>query len=275
MELTTDRPSPRPAPAASAPRPRSLVPHEHGAWGQLAMPLVAALALGAPGAAPLLLTAAVVLAFTAHEPLLVLLGQRGRRARDEDGARARRWLLALGGAAAVTGVAGLALAPAAARVAALLPALLAAGVALLVYRRLEKTTLGEIWVAAALASAGYAVARAGGVAQGPALASLLAWILGFAAATLAVQVILVRARTKGKEDPGVRHAAGVGVLVVAAAALVAAGLPGALFWAVLAPAALSLAVCLLRISPRRLRELGWALVGASVVTLAVLVVLLR
>ena len=38
---------------------------------------------------------------------------------------------------------------------------------------------------------------------------------------------------------------------------------------------LSLAVCLARVSPRRLRPLGWALVGSSVVTLAVLVVGLR
>jgi hypothetical protein len=38
---------------------------------------------------------------------------------------------------------------------------------------------------------------------------------------------------------------------------------------------ISMAVCLARVSPRRLRPLGWALVGSSVVTLAVLVVGLR
>lgn len=258
-----------------APRRRSLVPHEHGAWGQLAMPLLAALALGAPAAAPYLLTAAVVLAFTAHEPLLVLLGQRGRRVRDEEGPRARRWLLVLGGGALLLGVPGIALAPPDGRAAVLLPAVLAAGVAVLVYRRLEKTTLGEIWVAAALASAGYAVARAGGVAQAAALAALLAWILAFAAATLAVQVILVRVRSKGAEDPGLRHAGLVLLLVGVAAAAVRAGLPGALLAAVIPTALLSLVVCLVKVSPRRLRELGWALVGASTVTLAVLVVMLR
>src|SRR5512138_3779118 len=71
---------------------RSMLPHEHGAWGQLAMPLLTAFAIGRPTAAALALAAAVVLAFLAHEPAIVLLGQRGRRARDEDGDRARRWL---------------------------------------------------------------------------------------------------------------------------------------------------------------------------------------
>ncbi|WP_242347070.1 YwiC-like family protein, partial [Anaeromyxobacter terrae] len=102
-------------PARPAAQPRSMLPHEHGAWGQLAMPLLTALAIGRPGLAPSALTAAVVLAFVAHEPLLVLLGQRGRRVAEEEGPRARRWLAATGGLAAVTGAVGIALAPAAAR----------------------------------------------------------------------------------------------------------------------------------------------------------------
>jgi hypothetical protein len=113
------------------------------------------------------------LAFIAHEPLLVLLGQRGRRVAEEEGPRARRWLAATGGLAAVTGALGIALAPAAARLALALPAALAVVVALLVWRRLEKTTLGEVFVAAALASAGWAVALAGH-APAEALAAALA-----------------------------------------------------------------------------------------------------
>lgn len=263
------------SPPQAAPKRRSMLPHEHGAWGQLAMPLLTALAIGRPGAAPLLLTAAVVLAFVAHEPLLVLLGQRGQRARKEDGARAGRWLAALAGLAAATGLAGIALAPAPARIALLLPAALAAVVGFLVSRKLEKTVIGEIAVAAALASAGYAVALAGGAPQAAALAALLAWILAFAAATLAVQVILVRVRSKGAEDPGRRHAALAALLGVAAAALSLLGLPAALALATAPTVAFSVVICLLRVSPRRLRELGWALVGSSVVTLAILVAGLR
>jgi hypothetical protein len=251
------------------------VPHEHGAWGQLAMPLLTALAIGRPTVAALLLTAAVVLAFVAHEPLLVLLGHRGARAKAESGARARRWLAVLGALAAAAGAAGIVLAPGAARIALLLPAALAAAVAWLVLRRLEKTITGEIVVAAALASAGYAVALASEVAPDAALAALLAWILAFAAATLAVQVILVRVRSKGAEDPGPRHAVLAALLAVAAAALSWAGLPKALALATAPTAIFSIVVCLARFSPKRLRELGWALVGASTVTLAILVAGLR
>lgn len=262
-------------PAAAPAKRRSMLPHEHGAWGQLAMPLLTGLAIARPGPAAWLLTAAVVLAFVAHEPLLVVLGQRGRRAVTEDGARARRWLAVLGVLTAATGLAGIALAPPAARLALLLPAGLAAVVAALVWRRLEKTAAGEIVVAAALASAGYAVALAAGAAHRAALAALLAWVLAFAAATLAVQVILVRVRSKGAADPGRRHAVLAALLGAVAIALSAAGLPRALALATLPTVAFSIAVCLVRVSPKRLRELGWALVGSSAITLAILVAGLR
>jgi hypothetical protein len=252
-----------------------MLPHEHGAWGQLAMPLLAALAIGRPTVAALLLTAAVVLAFVAHEPLLVLLGQRGRRAVQEDGARARRWLAATGALAAAAGVAGIALAPPLARVALALPAALAVAVGALVWRRLEKTTAGEIVVAAALASAGLAVALAAGAAPAAAVAAALAWVLAFAAATLAVRVILERVRSKGTRDPGRRNAALAAGIAALAFALVGAGLPATLGWAVLPTASFSIVVSLGRFSPKRLRELGWALVGSSVVTLVVLVAGLR
>jgi hypothetical protein len=254
---------------------RSLLPHEHGAWGQLAMPLLTALAIGRPGAAALLLTVAVVLAFVAHEPLLVVLGQRGRRVKAEEGARAARWLATLGALAAATGLAGIVLAPQAARLALALPAVLAAVVAGLVASRLERTTVGEIVVAAALASAGWAVALAGGAAPEAAVAALLAWILAFAAATLAVRVILERVRSKGARDPGRRNAALAALLALAAAALSWAGLPRALAIATFPTAAFAIVVCLARFSPKRLRELGWALVGSSAVTMVILVVGLR
>jgi hypothetical protein len=239
------------------------------------MPLLTALAIGAPTGAALALTAAVVLAFVAHEPALVLLGQRGKRVKDEEGTRALRWLGATGGLAVVAGAVGATLAPPLARLALAVPAALAALVAVLVVRRLEKTVAGEIAVAATLASAGLAVALAGGAAPEHALAAALAWVIAFSAATLAVQVILERARSKGARDPGRLHAAGAALLLAAAAALSLAGLPAALAWATLPTAALSIAVCLGRFSPKRLRGLGWAIVGSSTLTLLILVAGLR
>ena len=252
-----------------------MLPHEHGAWGQLAMPLLTALAIGRPGVAPTALAAAVVLAFIAHEPLLVLLGQRGRRVAEEEAPRARRWLAVTGGLAVLSGALGIVLAPAAARVALALPAGLAVVVALLVWRRLEKTTLGEIVVAAALSSAGWAVALAARAPSEDALAAALAWILAFAAATLGVRVILLRARSKGAHDPGKLHAVLAAALAGVAVLLSAAGLPAALAWATLPTALLSIFVCLARFSPKRLRPLGWAIVGSSAVTLVILVAGLR
>jgi hypothetical protein len=254
---------------------RALVPHEHGAWGQLVMPLLCGLAIGRPGAAPLLVAAAAVLLFVAHEPLLVVLGRRGTRTRDEEGPRAHRWLTALAAAAVVTGAAGLALSPSGARLSALVPVALAGAVVWLVRRGWEKTLAGEVTVASALASASAVVALAGGAGPGDALAALLAWVIAFSAATLAVHAVLARAPSRGAEVPGLLHAAGAVLLGAAAVALAGAGLSSALPLAAAPTVLISVAVCLAPVSPRRLRTLGWVLACASVVTLVVLVVGLR
>lgn len=254
---------------------RALIPHEHGAWGQLLLPLATGLMLGQPWPAAALLALAVLLAFVAHEPLLVLLGHRGARTRAEDGPRARRWLAALGAGAAAAGILGLALAPTAARLAAGVPAALAGAVAALVRARREKTVVGEVTVAAALASAAGVVALAGGAAVVAAAGATAAWVIAYAAATLGVHVILVRARTKGARDPGAAHAVGVVLLAGVAVGLHLAGLPAALLLAVAPALVVAAAVSVVRISPRRLRTLGWALVAASLAAMAVLVVGLR
>jgi hypothetical protein len=71
---------------------RVLLPKEHGAYGQLAFPLITALIVAGLSVAGALLTVAVVAAFLAHEPAAVVLDQRGARARRELGGSAIRWL---------------------------------------------------------------------------------------------------------------------------------------------------------------------------------------
>jgi hypothetical protein len=255
---------------------RTLVPHEHGAYGQLVMPLVTAYAVGSFTAAAVALGAAFVLAFVAHESLLVVLGQRGKRALEADGPRARRLLFLLGGLALLSGVVGVLVAPPLARLALLPIAALAVLIGWLVARRLEKTLAGEILVAATLSSAGLAVALAGHAPLSWALACWITWTLAFAVATLAVQVILVRARSKGRSDPGLVHALVSALLLVGAfVASAVAGLPRAAPLALVPTALLSMAVCVGRFSPKRLRELGWAMVGSSVLTMVILVAGLR
>jgi YwiC-like protein len=276
MVCDMPRPAPQTPPVPLAEPTRTLVPHEHGAYGQLAMPLLTALALGRPRAAAFLLAYAIVVAFVAHEALLVLLGQRGRRALEGDGPRARRVLAILGVQVVIAGVAGLALAPPLARAALALPVLLAAAVAWLVWRRQEKTIAGEVTVGAALSSGALAVALAAGAPLAWAAGAWTTWVVAFATATLAVHVILVRARSKGGKDPGALHAVASALLVGAMfAAVRVASLPLAAAVAVLPTALLSIAVCLSRFSPKRLRELGWAMVAASILTMVLLVAGLR
>lgn len=251
------------------------MPHEHGAYGQMALPLLTGLALGRPTAAALLLAGASFAGFMAYEPLLVATGHRGARAREEDGARAWRTAGALGGAAVLLGGAGFLLAPPLARWAALVPPLLAALVALLVWRGVERTTAGEVVVATGLSSAGLPVALAGGAPPAAAAAAWITWVLGFAAATLAVQVLLVRARG-GPHDPGARASALVAGLAALAVAL---ALRTSLPWVVpvaVAPLALAaLAVILLRVPPRQLKRVGWTVLWASLLTAVLLVAGLR
>jgi hypothetical protein len=237
---------------------------------------VTGLALGRPGAAALLLAAAVVLAFLAHEPLLVVLGHRGARVSAELGQRARRALVLRVVAAAAAGAGGLALAPAATLVPALLAAGLFAAAAQLAFLRLEKTTGGELVIASSLAVCAAPVALAAGAPPDWAAAAVITWVTAFAAATLPVRAILLRARTKGEVDRRPLAAAAITALV------------GTVLWsashswipwiAALSPlpvAALALALTALPIRPQRLTAVGWSLAAASVATLLVLVLGLR
>lgn len=244
---------------------RLLLPKEHGAYGQLACPLAAALLGGRPTWTAALIALGAVAAFVAHEPLLVLLGQRGTRARREDGRRAVAWLLGVGGLAAGAGVAGLWLGPPEARLAAALPAVLGALVLLATWRKSEKTAPGEVLAAAALAGCALPVAIAAGLAPQRAASAWVVWSVGLTAATLAVRRVIGRHR--GRDVPSavalvLLLAAGTG----AAAILVDPGLAAA------GPMLLAATVLVfLRLHPRHLRRVGWTLVGSSVVTIGLLV----
>lgn len=257
------RPEARPAGG-----PRSLAPREHGAYGQIGLPLVAALSMGKPGASAIALTVATTAAFLAHEPALLLLGQRGTRALREDGARARRRLGALGAVAAVTGAAGMWLAPEVARWAAIVPLSLAAALAPLLVRGEEKTALGELLAGAALAGAAIPVALAAGVPVAAAGGAWAAWCLCFTASMFAVRAVIAHARAP--QGALIRLAAPAG-LAAAAAALASAGVlqpAAALGAAPMLAAAVALAAR--PPSPRSLKKVGWALVASSLCLAAAL-----
>src|SRR5262249_31077882 len=97
---------------------RSLWPREHGAYAQLGAPLATAPALHIPTVPAALLAAAACCAFLANEPLLVVLGHRGKRMHDEHGRRAAVRLAIVGGTAVAIGAVALVLAPRDARLVA-------------------------------------------------------------------------------------------------------------------------------------------------------------
>ncbi len=247
-----------------APTRPTLAPKEHGAYGQIATPIVAALISGSPTVASGLLAVSAAALFVAHEPALVALGLRGTRAKREVGRLAQGRLLRLSLLALFAGVAGLALAPAGTARAALLPLAGALILSALVVRGAERSLPGEVVAALALSSAALPVAVAAGHSDARAGALVACFGLGFVAATFAVRSVLPRA-------PRHLRAASFGL-----AALVA-GIPWILSSPDLRPAVpMAIAAALVTLwapSPKHLRKVGFSLVGASLVTTGWLVLL--
>jgi hypothetical protein len=260
------------APRISAPRPRSLAPREHGAYGQLGLPMIAALGAARPGAVALLLSASAWAFFLANEPVLVLLGRRGERARTEQRQRAmaRTGALVLVGVA--LGTAALVLAPAAVRSAVVLPAVLGAAFAVTVALGQERSAVGEALAALALAAVSYPVAIAGGLGPADAARAWCVWALGFGSLLVPVRSIGARRRDATSLTSrllpvvlalgvalGLLPAGlGVGHLLALAPLLAAAG------WFAVSPP-----------EPRALPRVGWTVVGVGVLTAVALIVLAR
>ena len=254
-------------PADPPPRSRSLLPREHGAYGQLGVPLAVALASGRPGLSAIALAIATIGGFLSHEPALVLAGHRGRRARDEHGRRARRLHVGLAVLTAAAGTLGVASAGPPVAYAVGVVAGLAAVTGVLVAVRREKTLVGEALVASTLAAAAVPVALAGDVAVAPAVATWAAWTVGFAAVTAAVKDVIAHGKRRRGPWPRLLLAAVVGGAIALAVAIdttIGASAP-------LLVTAIALALSLP--SPRRLRQVGWCLVAATLATGACLVVL--
>jgi hypothetical protein len=176
---------------------RALLPREHGAYFQLAIPLAAALAMRPPRMAAIAWALAACLAFLAHEPLLVLLGHRGRRMRSAEAGRARRALAVRGGGAIALGAAALVLGSPALRVAAAACLAPAAVVVALAWRRREHSLFGELIAAVALTGAAVPVVADGGGGPSVALAIWLGWATGFAAGVIAVHRVIARHKRGG------------------------------------------------------------------------------
>lgn len=252
-------------------RVRSLWPREHGAYIQLAVPLVTSLLATNLSLAAVAIAIGAGFAFLASEPLRVVLGGRGPRMREAAGARARTRLALFAALAVTAGGTGLALAPAPAAWLALPLAPLGAFVIVASRRGNVQTVLGESIAAIALAGAGSPVAVAGGMSLRDALVIWSAWSLAYAATVIVVHHVLAhhrRASAFAGAPSGLAVVLLCGTLVVWSTAF-----PLASFATPLAIAAVI--VLIWRPRATRLRAIGIAFLASSVVAALCAITTLR
>ncbi len=252
-----------------------LIPREHGAYGQLLFPLIAALAIGHVTVGAVLLALAVSGAFLAHESLLVVLGQRGSRAAREQAQDAKSTLAVFGGLWLVCGIGALWLMPRQAVPYLALPIVLGAQVMFVVFMHRERTTPGEILVGAALASSSLPVALECGVALRDAVTVVLVFALVFATATIAVRAVIGRVSKAGGPSTMVAAACAMGVVGGLAALVSARVIASVAPWGALPVCLVALGLAMRPPSPKQLRIVGWTLVGATLLTTLILIVGVR
>jgi len=250
---------------------RSLWPKEHGAYGQLVLPMLVALISGRFSLAALLYAGASICAFLGHEPALVLLGQRGSRALREAGSRARRRAALLAGGALLCIGSALALSGPAARLAFVAPLGGACALGLLIWHKQERTDLGELAAACALSATGLPIAIAGGLPPQLALGAWGVWSIGFGLVTLSLRRA-IHGRNVRVQQTGWHLM--IPALLLASGALIART-SVAVAVATLPTAAMALALFVLPPAPKQLRQTGWLLVMSSVATGLLLVLAAR
>jgi hypothetical protein len=253
----------------------TLWPREHGAYAQLAFPLITALAHGRWTFSSIALAIGAIAVFLAHEPALILLGHRGPRVKAalQGPAIKRLGLLCL--VALLAGVSGLATAPVSLTLPIVVALVLGVATGALVVRKEEKTLPGECIAATTMSFAVFPVAVAGLVPMLEAAALSAVWALVFVMSTCAVQVVIGSTKRKRLGSLAGRSAIFLLAVVVPAAAfsLFQAGrLPGGL---VLALVPVSLLSAVLSVRPphaRWLRQIGWGIVATCTTSLVILVV---
>jgi hypothetical protein len=252
-----------------------LFPREHGAYGQMAFPLVTALIVSAPSPSGFLLIVAVIAGFLAHEPVTILLGSRGPRARRELNGTATRQLGACLFIGAIAVVGAMVTMEAPVRWLLIGPGVPALCVAIATLSRYDKSSWSEVAAALAFSAAAVPVATAGGASVRAALSVAIPFALLFVASTLAVRVVILGVRGGG--DPRAVLVTKRTVLLFAVFSAVSLGavtaaecLPAVVAIAAAPGIATAVAIAARPPSPTRLRTLGWTLIAVSVITAGIL-----
>ena len=239
--------------------PVRMHPKEHGAYAILGIPLVAALFVGNINAVVVLILSAAITGFMAHEPLMIALGRRGRRALlAAPHASSRMSLLIViflcsGGMAFWWASADVRL--------ALMACLLLAGIGFLLSAAgLQRTLPVQVLDMASLTLPSSAMLLAGGIDQHLIIRLTAAWMMGRIATTTAVRSAIAKLKTshQGKIAAGtVAILSGFGAFIMIIPMLAAA------IW--------------IRFLPTRLiqlRRIGWILLGVNVMSAILMIVFL-
>lgn len=243
-------------------RRRSLWPREHGAYFQLAVPLLTALVVRPPTWVAGALALAAVLAFLANEPLLVVLGHRGPRMRELDGGRAARRLALLVGFAVAAGASALAFASAGVLAMAGIVAIPAAITVVLAFRKEERSLVGECMAAISLSGTSAPVLVASGASWQAGVALWAAWAIGYCTTVIAAHRVIARHRAPASW----RDTLAILVLVAASAIVVMLALRCSPIGAA-APLTIASTVIVAR-PPKAtyMRAIGFGFAGASLAT---------
>ena len=253
-----------------------MLPREHGAYSQMALPLVTAFVVAGITLASALAGLAVVLGFLAHEPLLVLLGRRGARVRAEGAPRAKTALAVSGTAMMAAGVAAVLAAPSAVRWSFALPLIPTAVIAAGLSRGQEKSAPAEIAVALAFSLTAVPICLGAGASIVTALSIGMAFALVFAAGTLSVRVVILKVRGGGRP----RAVRTTRALLFALAGVAAGGLAlaagvGLMPWTTLlaiGPGLLAAVSMAMRGTAPKLRTVGWTLMSTSAAAAVILMI---
>lgn len=246
----------------------ALRPREHGAYAQLIFPQLTALLIAGPLPTSLLWCVAVIAGFFLHEPVIVLLGHRGSRAQRQRSHAARQYALRLVLLAVLSSIAALLFASTPARIAIFACLLAILPLAWLVFTKRSKTVLGELLAAGIFAASSLPILLEGGVSRSMALTHAATWTAIFAMGTLTVRGVIQHR----KAPQGAMRLPFITTLVALAAAL--AFLPGGFVLAWVPTALTAFVLCAFPPHPRRLRTLGFTLVGTSTVAMVILIALL-
>jgi hypothetical protein len=254
-----------------------LLPREHGAYAQVIFPLLTALALGDLSARQFYWAVAALAVFVAHEPLLILAGERGRRSHADLGEHAQKLAGSLSVVALGAGILGWWHAPQNARLAVILPLGLGMLLLPLIIHHREKTLPGELLASLTFSTMLIPVALAGGVSLRAALIASAVWSAIFLLATIMVRAVIanVKKATHSRWPVYASNSLSLAAIVVSFIMLLTDALPALASAAVLPAALVTFACTLMGVHPRHLRTLGWSLVASNVIALAALVMALR